>query len=135
MTKRERDELNNRFLMNAILGMPSKGTAELVPPSQPESYLFAKGGGGVKAVDNDFSALIKIVRSGVEVYAKTGTYPAPYYAWRIAVLLRKQKRTDLEARFLRAYSAKFSDGLGSKYKQLAERAKKAALLARKVTSY
>lgn len=132
LTKREIEKLANRDIVQVFEKLKSGEEIVLNAPPQPESYLFAEGGGGVKSVDNDITALIDIVQSGIDGYSKTGMYPAPHYAWRIAILLRKDKRPDLEARFLKAYSAKFSDGLGRRYQDLAKRVEKAEILARKL---
>ncbi len=59
----------------------------------------------LRSVDNNLAEQTRIVREGVEDYFKTGMMPAPYYAWRIAVILRKAKELELEADFLEAFSA------------------------------
>jgi hypothetical protein len=83
----------------------------------------------LRSVDNNLREQIRIVREGVEDYFRTGMMPAPYYAWRVAVILRKAKEFELEADFLEAFSAHFRKGLGRRYQQIAERAPKAKELA------
>lgn len=76
---------------------------------------------GVKSIDNNLRAQLRIVAEGVEHYFQNGEYPPPYYAWRIAVILRKSKLLALELEFLEAFNAKFFDGVGQRYGQIGER--------------
>ena|SRR5713226_4641347 len=76
---------------------------------------------GVKSIDNNLREQIRIVAEGVEHYFQNGEYPPPYYAWRIAVILRKSKLLTLELEFLEAFNAKFCDGVGHRYGQIGER--------------
>ena len=45
----------------------------------------------LRSTDNDFSQQIEIVRDGVTHYHEDGIYPAPFYAWRITIIVRKAK--------------------------------------------
>lgn len=83
----------------------------------------------LRSIDNDLGEQIRIVQEGVEDYFTTGMMPAPYYAWRVAVILRKAKEFELEAEFLEAFSTHFRAGLGRRYQRIAERAPKARKLA------
>ena len=85
----------------------------------------------IKEVEHDIFKQIEIVRDGVDFYYEGGWYPAPRYAWRIAVLLRKEKAYDLELRFLEAWNARWPDGVGKRYKMLKDREEKARTLAMK----
>lgn len=80
-------------------------------------------------IDNDLSEQVRIVAEGVEHYFENGERPAPHYAWRIAIILRREKCFGLEAEFLEAYSAKFPGTIGGRFKDLADRASKARELA------
>jgi hypothetical protein len=82
-------------------------------------------------IDNDLLEQLRIVQSGVDHYFAHGEIPAPYYAWRIGVILRKVKEVRLEAEFLAAFAKHFKGGNGSRYALIAERAIKAWELARK----
>lgn len=74
------------------------------------------------AIDNDLVEQLLIVRSEVDHYFERGEIPAPYYAWRIGVILRKGKEIRLEAEFLSAFAKHFKGGNGSRYAMIAERA-------------
>lgn len=83
----------------------------------------------LRVIDNDLAAQVNIVSEGTDHYFRHGEAPPPYYAWRIAVILRKHKRYDLEAEFLEAFSKHFRKELGGRYAAIAERAPKARRLA------
>ena len=83
----------------------------------------------LKRIDDDLGELIRIVREGVSHYFENGEYPAPHYAWRIAVILRKQNMHQEDADFLDAFSRLFSDGNGARYEQIAKRSVKARDMA------
>ncbi|MDD9816055.1 MAG: hypothetical protein OXU31_08855 [Gammaproteobacteria bacterium] len=104
--------------------MPYPGTA--VNTADYDNFLS-----NLKRIDNDLEELIRIVREGVSHYFKNGEYPAPHYAWRIAIILRKRKMHQEEANFLEAFSRLFSDGNGARYEQIAKRSVKARYLAEK----
>lgn len=83
----------------------------------------------LRSIDNNLEAQVKIVSEGVEHYFKHGEMPPPYYAWRIAVILRKHKQYGLEADFLECFTKHFYNGLGARYIAIADRAPKARRLA------
>lgn len=85
----------------------------------------------LRAIDNDLEAQVRIVSEGVEHHFKHGEVPPPYYAWRIAVILRKHNQYGLEADFLECFAKHFCNGLGARYIAIAERAPKARRLAEK----
>ena len=78
----------------------------------------------LKSVDSDLGRQIEIVDEALDGWFKNGVTPAPYYAWRIAVILSKDKRKDEEATFLAAWCKHFGTLRGSRYEALAKRAKK-----------
>lgn len=80
-------------------------------------------------IDNDLSEQARIVAEGVEHYFQNGERPAPHYAWRIAVILRREKLYTLEAELLGAFSAKFPGDIGGRFKDIADRKAKAMELA------
>jgi hypothetical protein len=83
----------------------------------------------LREIDDDLAEQVRIVTEGVSHYFENGEYPAPYYAWRIAVILRKTKEYELEREFLEAFSAKFADGRGKRYIDIGQRVEKARALA------
>ncbi|MET4634900.1 HIRAN domain-containing protein [Kaistia defluvii] len=78
----------------------------------------------LRSIDNDLSAQIDIVDTACRSYFETGEVPAPYYPWRIAVILSKRKLKDREREFLAAWCRHFTSGSGERYVALAERARK-----------
>ena len=50
--------------------------------------------------------------------------PAPYYPWRIAVILSKRKMKDRERDFLTGWCRHFALGIGRRYGALVKRAEK-----------
>jgi hypothetical protein len=69
---------------------------------------------------------VRIFQHGLDQWFDHGQTFAPYYPYRIAVLLRKAGRRDLEESFLRAYVRHFGTWTtgGSRYAQILERASK-----------
>lgn len=53
----------------------------------------------MRRADNDLTEQCKIIQRMLDVWFSEGMPPAPYYARRIAVILRKAKRKDLDAEF------------------------------------
>ena len=76
---------------------------------------------------NDLQFQMKVVKDSFESYFETDETPAPGYPFRIAVILSKAKRKDLELEFLNAWVAKFPDKVGGTYTKLIERRDKLAL--------
>ncbi len=80
----------------------------------------------LSAIDNDLGEQTAIVAGAFARYLKMGDVPAPYYPWRIAIILRRDKKLELEKRFLAAWCQHFSGGLGARYGQLVDRFRKLA---------
>ena len=60
-----------------------------------------------------------------EFYLETGEFPAPHSAWRIAVMLRKMKESELENEFLANWVKHFGERGGSAtYDKLIDRYEK-----------
>ncbi|MCR9282635.1 MAG: hypothetical protein NXH99_13150 [Rhodobacteraceae bacterium] len=84
----------------------------------------------LNSIDNDLAAQVEIVDDSCRKYFETGEVPAPYYAWRIAIILGKSKKANLEREFLAAWCKHFSDGVGARYEALVKRAiKKGAIIS------
>ncbi|QEP30572.1 HIRAN domain-containing protein [Pukyongiella litopenaei] len=81
--------------------------------------------GGIKQYDNDLAKQVEIVSEGLDGWERSGMTPAPYYSYRIAVILSKQKEVEPEKAFLAAWCRHFSEvGIGQRYADLVERARK-----------
>ncbi|QXT41137.1 hypothetical protein [Gymnodinialimonas ceratoperidinii] len=81
--------------------------------------------GGIKQYDNDLAKQVEIVNEGLDGWERSGMTPAPYYSYRIAVILSKQKEVEREKDFLAAWCRHFSEvGIGQRYADLVERARK-----------
>jgi hypothetical protein len=81
--------------------------------------------GGIKQYDNDLAKQVEIVGEGLDGWERSGMTPAPYYSYRIAVILSKQKEVEREKAFLAAWCRHFSEvGAGQRYSALVERARK-----------
>jgi hypothetical protein len=78
----------------------------------------------MKAIDNDLGEQTAIVAQAFARYLEIGEIPAPYFPWRIAVILRRAKKPDLEKKFLSAWCRHYPTGNGVRYAQLVERFKK-----------
>lgn len=82
----------------------------------------------LKTIDNDLGSHIGIVAQAFEDWLTKGEQPAPYYAWRIAVILGKAKRKDEEFAFLQAWCKHFGTVVGARYESIAKRAAKMGAL-------
>lgn len=101
-------------------GVASGATAFL---NQPEDKFRVS----LRAIDNDLHQHVKIVDDAFTVYLKTAEPPAPYYAMRIAIILRKAKMKPLEKQFLKAWCRHFAHmerRAGVTYDELLKRAVK-----------
>lgn len=78
----------------------------------------------LQSIDNDLAAHIEIVETSCRSYFETGEIPAPYYPWRIVIILGKLKEKDRERNFLGAWCKHFPAGNGARYEQLRKRAQK-----------
>ena len=82
----------------------------------------------LKTIDNDLGRQIGIVSQAFEDWLTKGEQPAPYYAWRIAVILGKAKRKEEEFAFLNAWCKHFGTVVGARYESIARRAGKMGAL-------
>lgn len=81
--------------------------------------------GGIKQYDNDLAKQVEIVSEGLDGWERSGMTPAPYYSYRVAVILSKQKEVEREKASLAAWCRHFSEvGIGQRYADLVERARK-----------
>jgi hypothetical protein len=80
----------------------------------------------MKAIENNLGEHAGIVAEAFSTYLATGEVPAPYYPWRIAVILRRAKMPEAEKRFLAAWCQHFPSGNGVRYAQLVDRNRKMA---------
>lgn len=75
----------------------------------------------LRKTDNDLIAQAGMVSDFFRRYRERGEIPPPYFSWRIAVILSKAKRKDLEKQFLASWCRHFGDFEGTRYRALAER--------------
>jgi hypothetical protein len=106
-----------------------------VPTMLGEGKTFGEASGGalsflsrpdaqdyVRSIDDDLGENVAIVSASFCEFLETGQVPAPFYAWRICVILRKAKALKIELRFLDAWARHFSSrGIGQRYEMLANR--------------
>lgn len=78
----------------------------------------------LRSIDNDLLRQIEIVHEALDGWFEKGEIPAPYYAWRVAVILGKARRKDEEAAFLKAWCKHFGRLKGGRFEKLAERYEK-----------
>lgn len=133
LTKQEIETRFSRYFKNAFGKMlddgQTYGQATRAPGTAIKTTNEAEFRAHLKATDNNLAEQSRIVAEGVRHYFENGENPAPYYAWRVAIILRKEKLYALEADFLEAFSEKFPATIGGKYKDIAERAHTARKLS------
>ena len=79
----------------------------------------------IREMDNDLDWQCQTVSDAFSQFQRNGQPPAPYFAMRIAILLRKQGDTAKEKEFLAAWCRHFRhEKHGVKYLKLVSRAKK-----------
>lgn len=126
LTEQQRERLSKAHSGETVTRMletgEAYGQASDAPDflSLPESDFRAY----LQSIDNDLSAQLDIVDAACRSYFKNGEVPAPYYPWRIAVILSKRKMKDRERDFLEAWCRHFAFGIGVKYGELVKRAEK-----------
>jgi hypothetical protein len=124
-SKDERAQRHSRWFKSVFPVMAERGISlgEAagkigMAPFSPDGAEFRAN---VRKIANDVREQIRIVSEGVDHYYQAGQNPAPYYAMRIAIILRKLKQSGLEEEFLAAFNDKFSDGIGGTYQKLVSR--------------
>lgn len=110
--------------------------AELIFPAMlDEGKTYGEASGGalnflnrpdaedyVKSIRHDLAVNVGIVSDSFRDYLTSGEIPAPGYAWRVCIILKKLKRRDIELRFLRSWARHFANrGVGMTYLKLATR--------------
>ena len=118
LRKENESEAVSRMLETGETYGEASGGLEFL--NQPESDVLSY----LKSIDNDLFAQVEIVNTACREYFKTGEIPAPYYPWRIAVILSKRKMKDREREFLAGWCRHFSLGIGGRYGDLVRRAEK-----------
>lgn len=86
----------------------------------------------LKSIDNELGQQVEIVLRDFKLYLERGEAPAPYYPWRIAIILRKNKLLEKEKEFLTAWYRHFSrlgSSCGARYRDLNVRAEKMGIEA------
>ncbi|MBH5371419.1 hypothetical protein [Bradyrhizobium glycinis] len=108
---------------------------EVVPAMLEDGKSYGEANGGtmsflnrpdardyIKSIQEDLGANVAIVSGAFAEYLNNGEPPAPFYAWRICVILAKARMRQLELRFLNAWVRHFEGcGVGQRYKMLVQR--------------
>lgn len=88
--------------------------------NQPEDAFRAE----LKSIDNDLDRQIELVNEGLDGWFKAGAIAPPYYAWRIAIILGREKRLEEEKAFLAGWCRHFGNTVGARFEALEARARK-----------
>lgn len=105
------------MVAGATYGEATGGLAHL---NQPEDQFRAH----IRSIEHDIGAQVRIVAEACRGWFEKGETPPPYYAWRVAILLRKEKANHLEREFLQAWCRHFGHFRGTRYEMIAERLEK-----------
>lgn len=108
MSEREEKKLYDKFIRKAASKMvdgASFGIASGARDFYNQGYDDFRE--HLKNTDQDLEWQCGIVRENFLKYTETGDRPPPYFAWRIAVILRKTKEHEREKAFLIAYCRHF----------------------------
>ena len=126
-------ELNHEYRRRAIEKMLATGATYGEANVAPGTVSVTRDEGEfrekLRAIDNELADQVRVVAEGIEAFFSHGEWPAPYYAWRVGIILRKAKQVRLEADFLEAWALHFRGGPGARYQAIASRAVKARQLA------
>jgi hypothetical protein len=106
----------------ASYGEASGGALSFLNGPDPRGY--------IRSINDDLGANVGIVSNSFRDYLSTGEVPAPHYAWRICIILKRGKKHDLELRFLRGWARQFGGrGIGMTYEKLTARLEKLELIS------
>jgi hypothetical protein len=108
---------------------------KIVPAMINEGRTYGEASGGalsflnrpdaeeyIKSIDDDLGENVAIVSNSFSEYLTNGQVPAPFYAWRICIILRKAKMHKIELRFLDGWARHFANrGIGQRYEMLMTR--------------
>lgn len=129
--ERRRKAFYSRVSSRMLSEQVSSGVASGAPDhlTEGEAHFRAE----MARMDNLLSEQIRIFQHGLDQWFEHGETFAPYYPFRIAVILRKAKRGDLEQPFLAAYVEHFSElrSGGARYAQILDRAEKMGIALRR----
>jgi len=125
------DRRRRAFYRSAASRMLARGVSSGVATGAPdhlvqgEAYFRAE----MARMDNLLGEQVRTFQHGLDQWFEHGETFAPYYPFRIAVILRKARRGDLERAFLEAYVEHFAEvrPAGSRYAQILDRAAKLGL--------
>ena len=109
-----------RMLQENITYGEASGEYEFLNKNEKEFKAY------LKIINNELDTNVEIIKHGFENYIHRGDAPLPYYAWRIAIILSKNKLYQEERIFLHEWSRHFArlENCGGRYKSLIERARK-----------
>lgn len=117
MDRMFKDGISYGQASSAVLG-PGQNPLEHLNQDQDAVRAYLHG------IDNDLGAQLAILEGAFSLWFSIGEVVAPYYAWRVALILRKAKRRDLELKWLAAWCRHFCPKEywnGQRFKALADR--------------
>lgn len=124
----EAERRRTAFYRRAASRMVSQGVSSGVATGAPDHLVQGEDHfrAEMARMDNLLGEQVRIFQKGLDQWFAHGETFAPYYPFRIAVILRKARRGDLERAFLEAYVEHFADirPAGSRYAQIIDRAAK-----------
>ena len=127
------EDRRKELLRRAILGMSSHGVTYGQATGAPAYFDQDHDSfrAFIREVDHDLEWQCRTVSDAFRRYYEIGDILAPHYPMRIAILLRKEKESSLERRFLAAWCRRFKSGVGVgvTYSKLIERALKVGAIS------
>ena len=125
-SERERSRKSQKHYDDIFRKMTDQGMDYQEASVQPELYSQDSESffSNLRSKDQNLEWQCDTVAASFRRYLEIGEVPAPYFPWRVAILLRKAKQHDREKRFLAAWCRHFPFGNGVKYGKIVERARK-----------
>ena len=127
------EDRRKELLRRAILGMSRRGLTHGQATGDPAYFDQDHDSfrAFIREVDHDLEWQCRTASDAFRRYYEIGDIPAPHYPMRIAILLRKEKESALERRFLTAWCRRFKsgEGVGVTYSKLIERALKVGAIS------
>lgn len=124
LTEQERAkkyDMHRKSIVNQLLSGQNYGQAIGLHPIYNQSEEAFKS--ELHGSKDSLASNVAVLANSFSLYLKIGEIPAPYFAWRIAVILSKAKMKHLELEFLSGWNRHFSNckAVGSKYEKLIKR--------------
>ena len=127
------EDRRKELLRQAVRGMTGEGVTYGQATGAPSYFNqdHASFRSFIREVDHDLEWQCSTVSDAFRRYYEVGDIPAPHYPMRIAILLRKEKESELERLFLATWCRRFQNGVGVgvTYSKLIERARKVGAIS------